>query len=205
MARDLGVSKPPPADLAARSFPLTDAPLREWRRIGKTKHDPIYFSVDDGWRFSRADMPGTLYVGETAEVCFWEVFWDELVTRPEDERRLDRARVDERSIWRLELPRELRLVNTLDPATLRCLEAQSGTFLGPYSICQDWAKALRSHPCRPDGILYESARHRGGRCLALFEEALESTPLSANDPKSLRAEAELTTLLLTHRLPIIGP
>ncbi len=175
MALDQGNAVEPPADLAARKLTLKQIEVDPaWSRIGKTIHDPLFFSDSPGWRFSAKDMPGVLYVGDEAETCFWEVFWDDLMTRPEKDRRLDAAKVAERSVWVLSLPRKLHVVNTLEAATMHELSAPDGTFQGPYINCQRWARALRAHSDKPDGILYGSARRTGHRCLALFEERFKS-------------------------------
>ena len=115
-----------------------------------------------------------LYLGDSVDTCFWEVFWDDLVSRPVNERRLDMAKVDERSAWECVLPAPLQVVDTLAPGVLREICAHGGTFLGPYKICQMWAKALREHPTKPAGIRYESVRNKGSICLALFQERCET-------------------------------
>ncbi|HEX2101747.1 MAG TPA: RES family NAD+ phosphorylase, partial [Candidatus Synoicihabitans sp.] len=209
MARDQGEALPPPSDLANRRLDLrllasdTRGSAAGWRRIGKTARSPVFFSNHPGWRFSSPDLPGTLYLAESPEVCFWEVFWDDLVTRAEAHRALDLAKVAERSIWTLQLPARLRVVDTFDAATLREIGAHGGTFSGPYRVCQAWAKALRQHPERPDGILYESVRHRGGRCLALFAETCEALAWEPQDQRALRECPELAALLLRYRLPVL--
>ncbi|MDX2187828.1 MAG: RES family NAD+ phosphorylase [Opitutaceae bacterium] len=199
MASDLGHAQLPPADLAKRTFPLKTlaAGRTRWHRIGKTRFSPGYFSTDSGWRFSREDMPGTLYLGDSPETCFWEVFWDDLVSRPEGERRLDRAKVAERSAWEVTLPAALRVVDTFDARLLRAIGAHAGTFLGPYSTCQAWAKALREHPSKPDGLRYESARNRGSVCLALFAERCEKLPWDFGSGTVLTSHAGLAGTLAT--------
>jgi hypothetical protein len=178
MASDFGQALPPPSDFATRTFPLKTLTSRraKWHRIGKSRFSPGFFSQDTGWRFSRGDMPGTLYLGDSPETCFGEVFWDDLVSRPVAERRLDRAKLAERSAWQVCLPAVLRVVDTLDAKVLRALGAHAGTFLGPYAVCQEWAKALRGHASLPNGIRYESARNKGSVCLALFAERCEKLP-----------------------------
>jgi hypothetical protein len=212
MAIDRGEALPPPADLASRKItlkPLLPDPALQWHRIGKTRFSPRYFSTDDGWRFSREDMPGVLYLGDSIDTCFWEVFWDDLVNRPVDERRLDMAKVDERSAWECLIPASLQVVDTLDPRVLREIGAHGGTFLGPYKICQMWAKALREHPAKPAGIRYESARNKGNVCLALFQERCESLEWDFGTSVPLRSHLELAKRLaaLGRGLPpsIIAP
>ncbi|WP_404420698.1 RES family NAD+ phosphorylase [Nibricoccus sp. IMCC34717] len=197
MAADKGNAQPPPADLASRTFPLRPLPAAgpSWHRIGKTRFAPGYFSNDSGWRFSREDMPGVLYLGDSPETCFWEVFWDDWVTRPPADRRLDRGKLEERSAWEVALPAPLRVVDTLDAKVLRALGAHGGTFLGPYVICQAWAKALREHKLKPDGIRYESARNKGSVCLALFAERCEALPWRFGKGRALMKDPGLTAAL----------
>ena len=176
MAIDKGEPSRPPLDLREREITLTPigpnsgTPWLSWSRIAKTKRGPIYFSQDSSWRFSREDMPGTLYVAQNPATAFKEVFWDDLVSRPPRERRLDRLKIEERSLYLCALPKLLEVIDATNTDTLDALSAHGGTFGGAYSICQDWAFALRAHSSKPEGILYESVRNKGNLCLALFEE-----------------------------------
>lgn len=198
MASDLGHAQPPPADLARRQLPIVlwnEQGTGPWFRIGKTRFKPGFFSQDPGWRFSSKDMPGTLYIGDSVETCFWEVFWSDLATRPPAERRIDMSKITERSAWRLAATANVLLVNTFDPEGMREMSAHSGTFLGPYAICQAWAKAIREHPARPHGILYESARNRNALCVALFEERCGTVELDFTDQTPPASSRELAQLL----------
>ena len=205
MAADRGTAQPPPGDLSGRTFDLAGISAgTPWFRIARSTQSPVFFSQSDGWRFSAPAMPGTLYLADREETCFWEVFWDDLVSRPPGEQRLDLARVAERSLWKLSLPRLCHVVDATDPVTLRRLGAHGGTFLGPYAVCQQWAAALRSHPLNPDGILYESARDKGRRCLALFAERIgaENWP-PPGAGHSLVGASSLAALILELELPAL--
>ncbi|HEU5080376.1 MAG TPA: RES family NAD+ phosphorylase [Opitutaceae bacterium] len=197
---------PPPSDLAERHIPtilLSELPVTIWHRIGKSKHPPAHYSTDAAWRFSRPDMPGTLYLGASAEICFWEVFWDDLATKPPAEHRIPHKKVMERSAWTATLPKPLSVVDILDPIGLQEMGAHGGTFRGPYSVCQDWAKALREHPEKPQGILYDSVRLAGGRCLALFAEYATDFPANFSDQTPLYTHAKLADLLEKHGFPAL--
>lgn len=204
MALDRGEPALPPADLAAREIhAFTELSLR-WQRIGQTRFAPLFYSQSDGWRFSAPDMPGVLYLGDSAQTCFWEVFWDDLATRSANERRLDFAKVQERSLWELEIPSGLRVVDTTNAATQRAMSAHGGTFLGSYAVCQRWARALRQHPARFDGILYASVRDMPGRCLALFAERVGGLVWKLAGPGTpLLRSVPLAALVETHGLRII--
>jgi len=86
--------------------------------------------------------------------------------RPIDGSTLPRSR----SAWLAVVSGDVQLVDTFNAGGMIEIGADGGTFSGPDSVCQEWARALRSHPERPQGILYESVRKIGARCLALFQE-----------------------------------
>lgn len=200
MALDQGHAQPPPADLAGRLIPI-DTVSGVWCRIGKAAFSPLYYTDSDGWRFSAPTMPGTLYLGIDPPTCFWEVFWDDLAARSPGDRRLDDAKVTERSLWEITLPRPMRVIDTTKPETLRALSAHGGTFLGPYSICQQWAAALRVHGCAADGLIYESARNKGQACLALFAERTKTDAwVVPGAGVELKNASALAPLLAAHRL-----
>ena len=204
MAIDQGHAQPPPTDLATRKIPLIKASAlseKTWHRIGKSTRDPLYYTNDSGWRFSRKDMRGTLYLGATIDTCFWEVFWDDLATRPPEERRIDAGKVLERSAWTASVPKGLTLVNTLDAQGMIDLGAHGGTFNGPYAICQEWAKALREHPMKPHGILYGSARNVGSKCLALFQEYEGTFAPSFSNQTPLSNHSGLAAILTQNGFP----
>jgi hypothetical protein len=205
MARDQGQPTPPPPDLASRSLPLREVG-GDWYRIGQARFSPLHYSQDSGWRFSSADQPGVLYVGDRPETCFWEVFWDDLVARKPAERRLDAAKVSARRIWTLTLPRPLRVVDLTVAATLRAIGAHAGTFLGPYELCQRWCAVLRAHPAAPDGLRYASARDSGRTCLALFAERTATLwPPVPPSGRELVAEPALASLISAEGLGLLSP
>jgi hypothetical protein len=63
-----------------------------------------------------------------------------------------------RSIARLQLMDDLRLVDLVEPGGLTCIGADNRLTTCSYSISQRWSAALRNHPVKPDGIRYRS-RH----------------------------------------------
>lgn len=166
MARDRGEPLPP-ADLTTRELRLATLPLGPWSRIHRSTLEPCFFSEDTSNRFSSAGL-GVLYVADGPVTAFWETFWDDLGTRPPDERRISRRKLNQRVIRDALLRRPLRVFDATDSDSLKAVSATIGTFSGSYAICQAWARALHDHPSNPAGIRYPSARHGGGLCLALF-------------------------------------
>ncbi len=169
MASDTGGTAPPPGDLAARELPLRRLDAGGgWWRIHRRAQDPCFFSRNTANRFSSANL-GVLYLADDAVTAFWEIYWDDLGTRAPAERRIARAKLDERALARVSLRRPVRVFDASDAHVLKAVSAPAATFSGDYGRCQAWALALASHPEAPDGILYPTARHRDGVCLALFE------------------------------------
>jgi hypothetical protein len=109
-----------------------------------------------------------MYLAKEEITAFWEVFWDDLGTRPPRERRIARAKLNERALCRASLTRAVAVFDATHSGRLKDVSAPSLTFSGEYANCQSWARALFAHPSNPDGLLYPSARHVGGACLAVF-------------------------------------
>jgi len=130
-------------------------------------------------------MPGALYLAESAATAFKEIFWDDLVSRPPKERRLDRDKIEVRSLYGCLLVAPFKVVDTTSGNTLDAMSCHGGTFGGPYSVCQEWAFALRNHKSKPAGILYESVRNKGEVCMALFQENISAESFAFLDGEAL--------------------
>lgn len=202
MALDQGKPVPPPADLNSRTIEiLPDGGYElDWSRIGQKKYSPIHYSQDSGWRFSSSRIPGILYLGDDAVTCFWEVFWDDLITRPLADRRLDHAKVDARACAQVVVPRGLRIIDTRDAEVLRTISAPHGTFQGPYTNCQAWAEAFWNHPVKVHGFLFDSARNAGGVCLALFEDRMATLNIVATAAVPLLESQSIATEITRYGL-----
>jgi hypothetical protein len=188
MAEDRGRAVLPPPDLHARSFPVgTGVASDVWSRVHRIEHGPCFFSRSTGNRFSSAGL-GVIYLAQQDVTAFWEVFWDDLATRPREQRRIAKKKLDERAVCRATLRRQPRLFDATDAETLLDVSAPAGTFYGDYDICQAWAVALAGHSLGIDGIRYRSARSASGICVALFEGKFKcadidfdaSAPLGSN-------------------------
>jgi hypothetical protein len=177
MSIDRGRPVAPPADLASRDFPLQKIPRGEgWWRIHRASLGPCYFSEDTGNRFSSSGL-GVLYVADRRVTAFWEIFWDDLATRAPNARVIARAKLNQRALCSASLVRPINVFDATNATRLRDVGASAATFGGDYDNCQVWAKALYSHPSRPMGILYSSARDPGRACLALFASRTGCTDL----------------------------
>ncbi len=194
MANDRGKSVGPPLDLWDRELHLVSAHTR-WVRIYGPKSGPCYFSPKPSNRFSSASL-GVLYLGDAPATAFWELFWDELGTRRPGDRRIGKARLDEREVCAAVLGRRLQVFDATDAKAMNAVSAPSATFSTDYDTCQAWALALSAHPAKPDGILYESARSKGAKCLALFGGRVQCPDITWSAGRLLTQEVAILTALM---------
>jgi hypothetical protein len=68
------------------------------------------------------------------------------------------AYLADREIARIELTEELKFVDLATSGGLTHIGSDARLIAGSYKVAQKWSAALRSHPCKPDGIRYP-ARH----------------------------------------------
>jgi hypothetical protein len=151
-----------------RQFNLRPVSPKLWWRIYRAGFGPCYFSEDPDNRFSTPGL-GVLYLADRQMTAFWEIYWDELATRPENERRIPRSTLNERRVTAVRPRREFRVFDATDAKTLKAVGAPAATFSADYDNCQSWARALADHPKKPEGILYHSDRNAGCDCLAIFK------------------------------------
>lgn len=100
-----------------------------------------------------------------------------------------------RSIWcgkarvTLRTTRALKLIRLAGSGLARLGATAEVSHGGlPYDVAQAWSKALRDHPCQPDGLAYRSRHDDDAICYALFdrapppvEEVSRETDLDAKD------------------------
>jgi hypothetical protein len=176
---------------------------RAWWRIHRGSLGPCHFSEQTDTRFS---SPGTavIYLGQDPLTAFWEIFWDDLATRPPDERRIGRAKLNARRLRPVMPKRTFRLLDATNPRTLNLMSAPAGTFSGAYPVCQAWATAIARHPSRPDGILYLSARQQGGHCLALFGERVDCAAFRFDAGTAVGESSAIVNSLSEYRVKILA-
>lgn len=204
MATDKGATVGPPADLSTRKLHLRLLKPIEWWRIHRWTRGACYFSDDPANRFSCAGV-SVLYLATTPETAFWEVFWDDLGTRPSTERRISRTALEARGLCEALPLRSYRVFDATNARTLREVSAPSGEFAGDYDQCQAWALALSNHPQKPDGILYESARSKRQNCLALFSGPTDCRQLRFAASTRLSQHSEILRCLGRERISVLAP
>ena len=204
MSQDRGRPVAPPADLDRRAFePARIEPGTKWWRIHRTTQGPCYFSKSPDNRFSSANL-GVLYLADDPCTAFWEVYWDDLATRPPDQRRIAAVKLDERSYCRASLRREAAVFDATNQQSLLDVSAPGPTFSGDYDLCQKWAAALSAHPRAPQGIKYRSARRTGNVCLALFEPPFACRDLRFGASRPVGASKRILRELEAFDVSVVG-
>jgi hypothetical protein len=203
MAEDRGEAQSPPVDLARRELPLSELSPAPWVRIHRAKNEPCFYSEDAGNRFSSLGL-GVLYLADAPVTAFWEIYWDDLGARAPNERRIARSKLNQRVVSSALLRRTLHVFDATNSHSLKAVSAPTSAFSGNYTRCQEWALALSEHASMPQGILYPSARHGGGRCLALFASRTECTDLAfASSATPLADSSEILRAVLAERVVVL--
>lgn len=158
----------PPASIPG-ALPVTEiAQSRQWWRIHRSEHPPVFFGPPEGqpptYRF---DAPGgeyrILYLGQTLSAAFVET----LLRNPRIP-FVERAEIEKRSSSLLTHHNALKLVD-LRGGGLSRIGLDSRLTSGSYTRAGQWALALWSHPDQPDGLLYRSRHDPNHICAALFD------------------------------------
>jgi hypothetical protein len=156
----------PPSDLATRDPLLVEmhvgAVLSRLHAKGKS---PLFFGRTGNNRFDSPDRTyGVLYTGLDEYCAFIEAYGQTTGIRTVTESALDG-----RHLAHLELLRPIKLIDLSNSGGLARIGADSRLFSGSHAVAQRWSAALRSHPSKPDGILYP-ARHDAARnACAIYE------------------------------------
>ena len=137
-------------------------------RIHLTTRGPKFFGRSATWRFDSPDRTfGTLYAALSEQACFVET-----ILRGSD-RFVAQSELDIRSLCRIRLARDVRVV-PLHGEHLAQLSASATVSAGPYALSRRWARALHSHPEKPDGILYRSNFDNDEFAVVLFDRATDA-------------------------------
>lgn len=127
-------------------------------RHHRADKDALYFGTSGTNRFDDPDCPvayafGVLYAGEDPHCCFIESCGATTGVPA-----VSGAYLDARAMATLELTEDLRFIDLVTTGGLTRIGADGRLFTGSYNVAQNWSRALRAHPSKPDGIRYPS-RH----------------------------------------------
>jgi hypothetical protein len=179
---DLGPLPLPPADLAARSLPLTQLD-RAWYRIHACVHGAIFFNRLPTARFNAPGGEyGTMYLGSELACCFVETFGRLDTAASTTVRSVSQAQLLATCLSEILPSRPLNLVD-LTGSGLRRLDADARLFAGDHAVARLWGCALWAHPAQPDGLLFPSRHDPSLTSVALFDRAQTAVRIGA--PRSL--------------------
>lgn len=153
----------PPANLSSIDLgATTNSSISFFRVSHRSYSSPLFFSRKGIFRFdSPAAKWGVCYLAEEIDSAVLEVFADQIRKRV-----LPFSDLDERLVWRIDVPRGLHLLELSGP-TLPKVKATLQCFVSGFTLSQAWGRALMEHPEDLDGLFYHG-RQSGKRCLALF-------------------------------------
>lgn len=180
----------PSASTPARNnLPLARIPAGShlWR-VHRKSQSALWFGPgpEDGPR-NRFDAPGgefrICYLGDSPEVSVAETIIRQPITR-----LVTRARLAERSVTRIPVLRDLRLVRFHGPGLVRIGIGADVAHGHPYDRCQSLALSFWNDSDTVDGIEYRSRWDNDRLCFALFDRAADALDapdqsLDLDDPR----------------------
>lgn len=157
----------PAEDFSSRSIPVLEVGIYHLHRIHETGRAPLYFSRNDGHRFSpEKGAFAVCYFAESAETCLWERFGDEVL--------MPGASVA-RGIWFTRSVSHVRVshlrVCDLTNADVRaaCRVDLTALLHSELAVPQAWAASIQAHPVGFEALKYLS-RFNQQPCVALFQK-----------------------------------
>jgi len=204
---------PPHAAEFAKCAPdLVSAYPSKWMRLAAVaRRNPYDWDDRAVSRFSHPSHPfKILYLADSKETAFWEVFGAAIEDMPVDNRSLSKkAQLSTRRWVEFRVEHVLRLIDVTQEKTLHDLRSNAGTWLAPYKHCQAWARALMDHPRKFDGFIYQACRRGAtGRCLALFSRPDEATmetlvrPTTPSGGASVLTDPDVLRLLIQNEIDV---
>jgi len=151
----------PPADLAARSLPLTTVEGPAWRVYPSTR-DPLHFNRRNG-RFNDPQQEyGVLYVAGTDVGAFAErlLLVPGLIKNSIGSRGagipVSATALEMFSLATISFARPLMCLDLRNPSGLTQIGAGPWLLAAPHSVSNQWSRPLFLHPSAPEGIVWTS-------------------------------------------------
>ncbi len=160
--------RPPPADLHSREPLIHRAPAGAvWCRSHRVTDGAVFFGKTQAqrWDAPRGDY-GVLYLGADERCAFMESIGRGVLKT----RLVPASQLTSHQLSKIRFLNALRLVDLVASGGLTRLGAEGSLANGSgYRNSQRWSDALRSHPAKPDGILYRSRYDPALTACALFD------------------------------------
>jgi hypothetical protein len=161
-----GPHSEPAPDFTTRG-PLIYETSQPWFRLYDTDYDPLYFGRQHRNRFDAPNGEyGVLYVAENEACAFIETFGQSTGINVVTTSSLSTA-----GLAIVQPGRTLRLVDLASTGGLARIGADGRLCSGEHGVAQRWSKAIRAHPCSPDGILYRARHDQALTACAIYDTA----------------------------------
>lgn len=168
----------PPENFDSLPLPVKTCSPGVLYRVHEAVYGPVYFSRNEGHRFSRGDSPFPhLYLAEEPETCLLERFGGELL-KPRHPPVLSAKVWSGCVLSAITVPR-LKICDFTDAATRLAAKTDlSALTHHELEIPQAWGLAVQRHPAGFDGLRYLS-RFNHKPCLVLFDRGGLAAKLKA--------------------------
>jgi hypothetical protein len=137
-------------------------------RLHPRIHDPVFFGRTGNFRFDAPDCPdgsfGVMYTGEDPQCCFIESC-GQATGAP----AVSGAYLADRHLAEMEVIKDMRFIDLAASGGLSAIGADARLMSGSYTVAQQWSRALRNHPSKPDGIRYLSRHDPTRAAFAIYD------------------------------------
>lgn len=144
---------------------------------------------------------GLVYLGSSAKVAFVETILRDRADGRGPDCVVELAEIEARSLARIEIVEDLRLVDLTGDGPLRMGVPSDVAGASDQSLAQAWSVAFHAHKVQPDGVHYPS-RLNEERCIACYDRAIGKLQTTAT-PRLMDCRVELAAILNDLQISIV--
>lgn len=144
---------------------------------------------------------GLVYLGSSAKVAFVETILRDRADGRGAECVVELAEIEKRSLARIEITEDLRLVDLTGDGPLRMGVPSDVVGASDQFLARAWSVAFHAHKDQPDGVYYPS-RLNEERCIACYDRAVGKLQAAAT-PRLMDCRAELAAILNDLEISIV--
>jgi hypothetical protein len=199
----------PPGSFGERELHCTDLPNKPFYRAYRSKYpQPLGFKPSPS-RFSDPrigepsyDPYGTLYIGESFEVCVLEtIIRDSGIGLEGKALPISEDDLSQWSIAELKASEPMRFLDLTGGGAVALQIPTDAIRAKDHSLGQAWSEAIHNHPDAPDGLIF-SSRLNEQRNAAVFSRAIG--PLAViGTQRIIDMQDELAELLEKYKIALV--
>ena len=199
----------PPDSFGDRELHFTDLPNKPFYRAYRSKYpEPLGFKPSPS-RFSDPrigesgyDPYGTLYIGESFEVCVLEtIIRDSGIGLEGKAIPISESELSKWSIAELEASEPMRFLDLTGGGAVALQVPTDAIRAKDHGLGQAWSAAIHNHPDEPDGLLFSSRLNEQTNA-AVFSRALGPLDVIGMQ-RIIDMEDELAELLDKYKIALV--